>query len=347
MSISVSGLDRRWQRCAVSLATIVLSLQLGGCGKQPAPGERKEESAAKSSVHRIADGAVMRLAFVPNAPAAFWEMAAMGLKKFEKETGVHVELKYPPTGSVEEQNRILEDLANQNYSGVALSVIAPQDQIREVNRAAERMNVVTVDSDAPESARLVFVGPNQRDAGVAAGKEIVALLPNGGTIALFCGDLTAQNAVERMNGIRSAIEDKNIEIVATKEDGKDRTRARSQVEDVINAYSDVALLVGLWSYNGPAIRDALIGSGRVGKIKAVTFDEEAGTLDGIEAGVIQATVVLTPFDYGYVSAKLLYDLAKQGEAAKPANAAIDTGYRVIRSAELPAFRKELAAQEQW
>jgi ABC-type sugar transport system substrate-binding protein len=79
----------------------------------------------------------------------------------------------------------------------------------------------------------------------------------------------------------------------------------------------------------------------------VTFDEEAGTLDGIETGVIHSTVVLTPFDYGYLSAKLLYDLAQKGEAAKPPGGTINTGYRVIRSAELPAFRQELAAQAQW
>lgn len=335
----------RWMRWLSPLMAVLLLAVLNGCAKESAV-QGQNSSSAAPTVHKIADGTVIRLAFVPNAPAAFWEMAALGLKRFEKETGVHVELKYPPTGSVEEQNRILEDLANQNYSGVALSVIAPNDQVREVNRAASRMNVITVDSDAPAARRIAFVGPIQREAGRAAGAEIVALLPEGGKIAVFCGDLTAQNAVERMAGIREAIAGKNIEIVATKEDGKDRTRARAQVEDVINVYPEIALLVGLWSYNGPAIRDALVGSGRSDKIKAVTFDEEAGTLDGIESGIIDATVVLTPFDYGYVSAKLLYNLAKQGEAAIPTGGAIDTGYRVIRAEQLATFRRELAAQSE-
>lgn len=319
-----------------------LILGIAACG----PGPSSPESSS-SNVHKIVSGQAPRLAFVPNAPAAFWEMAAHGLKKFEKETGVHVELKYPPTGSVEEQNRILEELANQNYSGVALSVIAPEDQIREINQAAQRMNVITTDSDAPKSRRIAFVGPRQRDAGLAAGQEIVKLLPQGGQIAVFCGDLTAENAVERMAGIKAAISGKGIDIVAMKEDGKDRTRARAQVEDVINAYPKIALLVGLWSYNGPAIRDALVGSGRAGKVHAVTFDEEQGTLEGIESGAIDATVVLTPFDYGYLSAKLLYDLSQKGATAKPANGVIDTGYRVIHTADLSAFRTLLAQQSNW
>ena len=331
-----------WQVFGSTVVCACLALTLGACDKNSSsPG------GEHLTVHTVTSGQAIRLAFVPNAPTAFWEMASHGLRKFEKETGVHVELKYPPTGSVEEQNRILEDLANQSYTGVALSVIAPKDQIREINHAAARMNVITTDSDAPQSGRIAFVGPKQNDAGAAAGREIVKLLPEGGQIAVFCGDFTAQNAVERMAGIRSIIAGKKIDIVAMKEDGKDRTRARAQVEDVINAYPNIVLLVGLWSYNGPAIRDALVGSGRSGKIYAVTFDEEQGTLDGIQSGAIDSTVVLTPFDYGYQSAKLLYNLAREGEAARPPNGVIDTGDRVSHAADLPEFRSQLAEQASW
>jgi ribose transport system substrate-binding protein len=119
------------------------------------------------------------------------------------------------------------------------------------------------------------------------------------------------------------------------------------VEDVINAYPDIALLVGLWSYNGPAIRDTLVASGKKGKIHAVTFDEEAGTLEGIRAHVIDATVVLTPFDYGYLSAKLMYELARNGASAIPPGRKIDTGFSVIRSDNLNSFIQKLADERKW
>lgn len=335
-----SRMDRLWHRYLAVIVCVVAVIAFESC-------DNTRSSSAPSRVHIVSGRKPIRLAFVPNAPTAFWDMAQHGLHKFEKETGIHVELKFPPTGSVEEQDQILEDLESQGYSGVALSVIAPQDQIRDINRAAAVMNVVTTDSDAPASNRLAFVGPKQFDAGVAAGKEILKLFPNGAKIALFCGDLTAENAVERVKGIKSATQGKNIEIIAMKEDGKDRTRARAQVEDVITAYPKVNLLVGLWSYNGPAIRDALVASGRAGKIKAVVFDEEAGTLDGIRSGVINATVVLTPFDYGYDSAKLLYNLALHGEQALPPNGVIDTGYKVLHASDLPSFRELMAEESKW
>jgi len=329
-------------RSLFGISLVLLALGIGCNSKQEKP-----RAEAGSAVKTVPQGTRLKLAFVPNAPTAFWNLAVHGLKRFENETGVHVELKYPPNGKVEEQNQILEDLASQGYQGVAVSVIAPDDQIREINRALERLNVITVDSDAPRSGRIAFVGPRQYDAGKAAGKEIVKLLPQGGAIACFVGDLTAENAVQRIRGIKDVIAGHNIEIVAMKEDGKDRTKAREQVEDVITAFPKISLLVGLWSYNGPAIRDTLKASGKAGQIKVVAFDEEDGTLQGIEEGLIEASVVLSPFDYGYLSARLLQNLSLKGEAARPSGGTIDTGFKVINRTNLAAFRQQLREQAAW
>jgi len=331
------------KRTLSSLFIIVLIVAGFGCSrKQPQP-----NGGGVVKVHTVPKGTRLKLAFMPNAPAAFWKLAEQGLKKFEHDTGIHVDMIYPPTGKVEEQNRFIEDLISQGYHGLALSVIAPNDQIRELNKALKTMNVITMDSDAPLSKRLAFVGPKQYDAGLAAGREIAKLLPNGGQMAIFVGDLTADNSTERIRGITDATKDKNIQIIARKEDGTDVTLARSQVEDVITAYPEIDLVAGLWSYNGPAIAQALKASGKIGKIKAVVFDEEDGTLDGIEEGIIECTVVLTPFDYGYVSAKLLRDMAYKGQTALPEDKWIDTGFKVVTKDSLKAFRKRLAEYRKW
>jgi ribose transport system substrate-binding protein len=334
---------RKMSRTRSLVLSLVLPAILLGCNSRQENGYEE----AGSAVHTVPQGTQLKLALLPNAPTAFWNLAVQGLKRFEKETGIHVEIKYPPNGKVEEQNQILEDLISQGYHGVAMSVIAPDDQIREINRALERLNVTAVDSDAPRSRRIAFVGPKQYDAGKAAGQEVVKLLPQGGAIACFVGDLTAENAVQRIRGIKEVIGGHNIEIVAMKEDGKDRTKAREQVEDVITVFPEISLLVGLWSYNGPAIRDALRASGKAGRIKVVAFDEEEGTLQGIEEGLIEASVALSPFDYGYLSAKLLRDLAFKGEAARPSGGTIDTGFTVVNRANLAAFRQQLREEASW
>jgi ribose transport system substrate-binding protein len=308
-----------------------------GCKEQPAP------SGDPSAKPPAAD--VIKLGFVTNNPSQFWKLAEAGLKKYEQETKVRVDLKMPPNGTPEDQNQILQNLASQGYDAIAVSVIAPNDQLRVLDEVAAKTNLITFDSDADQSKRLLYIGTNNFEAGKALGERITRLLPNGGKLAVFVGTLAADNAAQRLKGIEAAIAGKGIDIVDTREDNTDRAKARSNVEDIINAHKDLDLVVGLWNYNGPAIAAAIEGLGKKGQIKAAVFDEDGPTLDAIEHGTIDATVVQKPFQFGYLSAKWMHQLATQGEAAKralPKGRTIDTGVTVIDASNVVAFKKELA-----
>jgi ribose transport system substrate-binding protein len=287
----------------------------------------------------------IKLAFVTNNPSGFWKIATAGIRKYEEENKVQVDIKMPPNGTPEDQNQIMENLASQGYNAVAVSVIAPKDQTRVLNRVAEATNVITFDSDAPQSNRLLYIGTNNHEAGKMLGGQIVKLLPNGGKIAMFVGTFSADNSAERVRGIQDAIAGHHISVVEKREDNTDRARARSNVEDIINANADLSMVVGLWNYNGPAIAAAVNGLGKKGKVLAVAFDEDEGTLDGIVNGVIQATVVQKPYMFGYLSAKWMHDLATKGEAAKaaiPSSRIIDTGVEVIDKNNVASFQAKLA-----
>lgn len=302
-------------------------------------------AAGEKHVHPAPAGSALKIAFVTNNTSDFWKIAQAGVKKYEAESGLQVTVRMPPTGTVEEQNRILEDLVSQGYNGIAVSVIAPADQTDAVNAAAARTNVITHDSDAADSNRLMYLGTNNYEAGKTLGREIVKLLPNGGKIACFVGTFAADNAAQRFKGIEDEIKGHNIEIVAKKEDFKDNAKAQSNVEDVIVSNPDINLLVGLWSYNGPAIASAIEKAGKTGKILAAVFDEEDGTLDGISSGSIQCTVVQKPFEFGYQSAKYLAEIATRGESALPKDGLVDTGVTVINKVNVEEFAKNLAAMK--
>src|SRR3954468_5233042 len=291
-------------------------------------------------------GKTLKLAFVTNNASEFWKIASAGVHKYEKEAGIQVDIKMPPNGKVEEQNQILENLVTQGYDGIAVSAIAPNDQVAAINKAATKTIVICHDSDAPKSNRKLYIGTNNFEAGKVLGAEIVKLLPSGGKMAVFVGTLSADNAAQRLRGIEEAIKGHNIEIVAKKEDATDRAKARSNVEDVINAYPDLSLVCGLWSYNGPAIAAAVDASGKKGKVLAAVFDEEQGTLDGIRSGSIQCTCVQKPFQFGYLSSKWLHDLATKGDAVQlPAGGVIDTGVDIITKDSVEKFEKNLAAMK--
>ena len=287
---------------------------------------------------------LVKLAFVTNNTSEFWKIASAGVHKYEQEGKVQVDIKLPATGRPEEQSQILENLVSQGYDGIAVSVIAPDDQTPLLDRIAGQTNLITFDSDAAKSKRLLYIGTNNYEAGKALGGRIVQLLPKGGKIAVFVGTFAAENASQRLKGIQDAIAGHNIEIVDKREDNTDRAKARSNVEDIVNAHHDLSLVVGLYNYNGDAIAAALEGLGKKGKVLAAVFDEDDGTLDGIEHGSIQATVVQKPFMFGYLASKWLHELATKGEAAKaalPPNRVIDTGVDVIKADNVAAFRTKL------
>jgi ribose transport system substrate-binding protein len=76
-------------------------------------------------------------------------------------------------------------------------------------------------------------------------------------------------------------------------------------------------MVGLWSYNGPAILRAVQAENKVGKIKIVCFDDEKATLEGIKQGSIFGTVAQQPFEYGYQSVLVMAKILKGDKSAIP------------------------------
>jgi len=288
---------------------------------------------------------LVKLAFVTNNTSEFWKIAAAGIHKYEKEGKVQVDLKLPANGTAENQNQILEDLTSQHYDAIAISAIAPNDQVPLLDRVAAKTNLITFDSDAPKSKRLLYIGTDNYQAGKVLGGRIVELLPKGGKIAVFVGTFAADNAAQRLKGIEDVIAGHKIDIVDKREDNTDRAKARANVEDIVNAHHDLSMVVGLYNYNGPAIAAALDGLGKKGKVLAAVFDEDDGTLDGIETGAIQVTVVQKPFMFGYLASKWMHDLATKGEAAKaaiPPSRMIDTGVDLIDKSNVGGFKAKLA-----
>jgi ribose transport system substrate-binding protein len=118
-------------------------------------------------------------------------------------------------------------------------------------------------------------------------------LPQGGKIMVFVGVLDAANAQQRYQGLKEALSGSNIQILDVRTDNTDRVRAKSNAADTLVKVPDIAGMVGLWSYNGPAIVSAVREAGKTGKVKIVAFDEEDETLSGVR-GHVYATVVQQP-----------------------------------------------------
>ena len=283
-----------------------------------------------------------KLAFVTNNSSDFWTIARKGTEKADAELAdVTVEFKMPGDGSAAEQKRIVDDLLAKGIDGIAISPVDPENQTQMLNDVAKQALVFTQDSDAPRSERVCYVGTDNVAAGRQAGTLIKEALPQGGKIMIFVGNLDARNAQERLQGIKQALEGSNVQILDTRTDNTDRVRAKSNVSDTLVKYSDVVGLVGLWSYNGPAIVNAVRESGKTGQVKIICFDEEDETLAGVKDGSIFGTVVQQPFEFGNQAIQLMARVLAGDKSGIPASKQLFVPTLVIKKDTVDEFTKKI------
>lgn len=318
------------------VVTCAALIGLVGCGDggKTGGGDAKGGGAA--------GGKKLRLAFVTNNSSDFWTIARAGCTKAGEELpNVDVEFRIPSQGTAAEQKRVVDDLLAAGIDGIAISPVDPANQTLMLNETAKQTLLITHDSDAVQSDRACYVGTSNVDAGHEAGKLIKEALPNGGKIMVFVGMKDAQNAKERFQGIQEELKGSKVEIIDLRTDDTDRMKAKKNVQDTLVNYDDVGCLVGLWSYNGPAILSAVKGSPKEGKVKIVCFDEEDDTLAGVKEGAIFATVVQQPYEFGYQAIHLMAKVLGGDKSGIPANKVKIVPTLVIKKDNVEAFQAKL------
>ena len=277
------------------LAALCVTALMAGCSKSENP-PTDSSGGGKSAP---APAKMKKLAFVSNNAANFWTIARAGCEDAAKALGdVKVDFRIPSDGQAGTQQQILNDLVAAGIDGIAVSPIDPGNQIEFLNKIAGQTLLICCDSDAADSKRVCYIGTDNEAAGEQAGGLLKEVLPNGGKIMLFVGFLDAQNAHDRIAGIKKVLEGTKIEIIDIRTDDADHVRAQKNAEDTLVKYPDISGLVGLYSYNGPAILNAVRGAGKSGQVQIVCFDEDADTLAGVAAGDIYGTIVQQPYEFG-------------------------------------------------
>jgi len=314
------------------VCTLLLTFLFTSCH----PGSSGTNSAGTGA------GTKHRLAFVTNNASDFWTIARKGTEKAAKDIpSIEVEFRIPSDGTAAEQQRVIDDLLAKGIQGIAISPVDPKNQTQMLNRAASQTLVVTQDSDAPASNRVCYIGTDNVEAGRQAGQLVKEALPNGGKIMVFVGVLDAANAQQRYQGLKEALAGSNVSILDVRTDNTDLVRAKANAADTLVKYADIAGMVGLWAYNGPAILSAVKEANKTDKVKIVAFDEQDETLSGIRDGSIYATVVQQPFEFGYRSMELMSKILNGDKSGIPASKQIFVPTKAIKKDNVEQFIKDL------
>ena len=303
------------------------------------------------------DSSRIHLAYVTNGVTSFWQIARVGAERAARDFDVEVTVQMPAEG-ISDQKRMVQDLLTVGIDGIAISPIDPANQVDLVNEAARNTIVITQDSDAPGTSRLCYIGMDNYLAGRMCGQLVKESAPEGGKVAILVGRLEQDNARRRRQGVIDELLDRSIDperydapgsvlqgesytVVATLTDQYDRAKAKANAEDVLSRFPDLAVMVGLFAYNGPLSLEVLKQAGKVGDVQIVGFDEADQTLQAVSEGTIFGTVVQDPYRYGYESIRVLAALAQGDRSVLPANGFLDIPARQIRRDNVAEFWADL------
>ncbi|MGK3993586.1 sugar-binding protein [Sorangium sp. So ce1024] len=301
-------------------------------------------------------GAKPKLAYITNGVAPFWTIAEKGVIDGAKEYNAEVSVVMP--SDVNDQMQRVEDLLIRGVDGIAISPIDAENQVPLLNKAAAKTKLITQDSDAPKSDRIVYIGIDNYVAGRMAGQLVKEAIPNGGKVAIFVGRLEGDNARKRRQGVLDELLDRadtsggndplndelkgaKYTIVGTRTDQIDAAKAKSNAEDMMSAHPDLVGLIGLNAYHTPALLEALKQAGKMGSIQVVGFDEQDATLRAIQDGEVIGTVVQNPYMYGKESVRVLAALVRGDNSVVPPDKFISLPARQIRKANLAEFWADL------
>jgi ribose transport system substrate-binding protein len=285
------------------------------------------------------------LVFVVNGASDFWKLAEAGVKKAQAELpNYDLQFKYPEQAAAAVQQRLMDDLVAAGVSAIMVSAVDPKSSTDALNRIGSQVPLFTTDSDAPDTNRIAYIGSSNTDAGRQAGEIALKALPDGGKCIGFVGLPGADNARERIEGMKAAIAGSKIELIDVRGDDIDMTRAKRNVEDALAANPDIDCMVGFYSYNPPRIYEVLKESGKLGEVTVIAFDEDPITLGGVREGSIAGTVVQQPYEWGYEGMKLMAKVLEGDNSVIPENKLVIVPTKIIDRGNVEAFEAELKAR---
>jgi ribose transport system substrate-binding protein len=288
-----------------------------------------------------------------NINIPYWQEAQAGLLDAAKEMGVKAEMDGPTVLSAKDELDSFQKAVALHPAGILVSV-ANVDLFKAPIDAAIQVGipVICIDSDAPDSRRVLFIGTDNYRAGQESGKRMADILKGQGQIVVI--GITGQpNVDERVRGVTEALKKyPGIKMLAPIDDKGDARSAYDGISALLSKKTKLDGILCLEASGGAGAADALHREDMTGKIAIVSFDNDPETLDWIGRGGINTTVAQKPYVMAYYGLKFLDDLHHNAVHAfkdwrtaptAPLPAWVDTGTVVVDKNNLAVYREALAA----
>ncbi len=245
-----------------------------------------------------------------NLKLPYWKTVNEGFIKAATDYDVTAQLVGPDNYDAQAELDAFTRAVAARPAGILISVADANLMRPEINSAIEAgVPVITVDSDAPLSSRLYFIGTNNLDAGHLGGQRLVEKLHGKGRVVFYT--ITGQpNLEERLKGYEDVIANHpDIKIVEIFDSKGDTGAAFDQTEKYMakTGGDKIDAFVALESSAGTSIAEVLKRKGASDRL-VIAMDVNPETLSLIKNGNIDSTVSQKPFTMGYVGLKSLDEI---------------------------------------
>jgi ribose transport system substrate-binding protein len=289
-----------------------------------------------------------------NLKVSYWQTALAGLNHAANELRVKIDMVGPDTYDPKAEHDEFQKAMARKPSGILVSAADASIMAPDIDAAVQAgIPVLTLDSDAPNSKRLLFVGTDNYNAGMLGGQLAVKLLNGKGNVVIFT--MPAQsNLNERLQGYKSAFDSHpGIKITDTVDIQGDPTKAFDRAKDALDKKEKVDAFVCLEAIACPEVGEVVSRANMGGKIAIIGMDTDQRTISLIQKGVISATIAQKPFTMGYFGVKLVDELHHhpptplsqnyKEDSFSPLPTFVDTGAFVVDKDSVGSFIQQTQA----
>ena len=240
------------------------------------------------------------------------EAAARGLAQ---QRGITVEVVWltPPQEDAQVQAQRIQQAVNDGADAILIAASDAGKVTGAIDDAVARgVEVMTFDSDAPQSRRFAFYGVNDVETGQAVMDELARLMGGRGKVAILAGNQNAPNLQLRVRGVReAAARSAGIEVVGTFNHVETPQDAAAEVTRVTNAYPDVQgwAMVGGW----PLFTPTLLTDLDPARVQIVAVDALPAQLAYVERGIAPVLLAQPVYQWGYVGVQTIVDKLHLGK----------------------------------
>jgi ribose transport system substrate-binding protein len=267
-----------------------------------------------------------------NLQVPYWQTAGAGFGKAGEQFKVRADFIGPQNYDPKAERDALDNAVQKKATGILLAVTDASILKDSVDKAVTAgIPVITIDSDAPSSKRLFFVGTNNYQVGLTGGQRLAQELKGKGNVVVFTMP-EQSNLKDRLRGYRDALERAgNIKITRVVDIQGDPRIAFDTTTQIIGKERDkVDAFVCLEAQSGKEVAGVLESYRVTGKV-VMAMDTDPETLEWIQKGRIAATIAQKPYTMAFVGLQMLDNLYHH----KPAS--LDTDWSKDSFAPIPVF----------